>query len=404
MKSETVEFKNEAGDTLRGSLHWPLREPRAFVLFAHCFTCSANIKAALTISRELVQADFAVLRFDFTGLGGSEGDFADTNFSTNVGDLLAAAQYLAQHHQAPEVLVGHSLGGTAVLAAAPQIPSSKAVATIGAPAEAAHIVHLLGDSQKTLKETGEVTVDIGGRPFRIRQQFVDDLERHELPDSLSRLRRALLVMHAPLDAIVSIDNAAVIFKHARHPKSFISLDNADHLLSREADARYAAQVLAGWASRYIGAAKTTPGLEGEPGAVLARTGATGFLTELNAAGHAFVADEPVSVGGEDAGPSPYDLLGSALASCTSMTLQLYARRKELTLDNVTVRVEHSRVHAEDCASCETKTGKVDQFKRVISLDGELDDASRQRLLEIADRCPVHRTLSSEIRIVTELQK
>ncbi len=402
MKTETTEFKNPDGDTLRGYLHWPLLKPRAFALFAHCFTCSSNSKAAVIIARELTQAGFAVLRFDFTGLGDSEGDFADTNFSTNVTDLLAAADYLARNHGPPEVLIGHSLGGTAMLAAAPEIPSSKAVATIGAPAEAAHVAHLLGDSRATLEEAGEAMVDIGGRPFRVKQQFVDDLSQHELPESLNRLRRALLVMHAPLDKIVSVENAGRIFSHALHPKSFVSLDKADHLLSRAADARYAAQVLAGWASRYISDAAKDDSLIPEPGVVLARTGSVGFLTELTASGHALVADEPVSVGGEDAGPSPYDLLGSALASCTSMTLQLYARRKNLKLNDVTVRVEHSRIHADDCESCETQSGKIDQLKRTISLDGELDDSSRQRLLEIADLCPVHRTLSSEIQILTEL--
>jgi len=402
MKYETVRFHNHAGDTLRGHIHWPMRNPRAFVLFAHCFTCTANIKAALAIAQALVQEGFAVLRFDFTGLGASEGDFADTNFSTNVSDLLAAADYLASTHRAPEVLVGHSLGGTAVLAAAPDIPSSKAVATIGAPAEAAHVAHLLGDSREALEAVGEATVDIGGRAFRVKKQFLDDLGRHDLPDALNRLRRALLVMHAPLDAIVPIDNAGEIFSHALHPKSFVSLDGADHLLSREADAQYAARVLAGWASRYIEDTERERLLASEPGAVTARTGPEGFLTELDAAGHPLVADEPAAVGGEDAGPSPYDLLSAALASCTSMTLQMYARRKGLALEDVTVQVKHSKIHARDCESCEAESGHIDQFTRAIELEGLLDNASRQRLLEIADRCPVHRTLESEAKILTEL--
>ena len=404
MSHETIQFENHAGDTLTGHLHWPLLRPGGFVLFAHCFTCTANIKAALTISRALAQEGFAVLRFDFTGLGDSEGEFAETNFSTNVGDLLAAAEYLAANHRPPDLLVGHSLGGTAVLAAAPEIPSSKAVATIGAPAMASHVTHLFSDSRDELEAAGEAVVDIGGRPFRIKKQFLDDLERHRLPESLKSLRKALLVMHSPLDTIVSVDNAGEIFGHALHPKSFVSLDKADHLLSREADARYAAQVLAGWAGRYIPAARDDPAPAGDPGAVTARTGAHGFLTELDAAGHALVADEPVSVGGDDEGPSPYDLLASGLASCTSMTLQMYARRKGMALREATVEVKHSRIHARDCEDCETKTGRIDRFSRLIRLDGDLDTDERQRLLEIADRCPVHQTLTGEVKISTGLDQ
>lgn len=402
MSYEIVQFQNRTGETLRAYLHWPLRTPRAFVLFAHCFTCTANIKAALIIARALAQEGFATLRFDFTGLGGSEGEFADTSFSTNVSDLVSAADYLAANHGAPEVLVGHSLGGAAVLAAAQDIASSKAVATIGAPAEAAHVAQLLEESRDILVEEGEATVNIGGRPFRVKKQFLDDLDRHELPGSLNRLRRALLVMHAPLDPIVPVDNASEIFSHALHPKSFVSLDDADHLLSRETDARYAARVLAAWASRYIHPTEDEAAVAAEPSAVTARTETNGFLTEIDAAGHPLIADEPVSVGGQDAGPSPYDLLSGALASCTSMTLQMYARRKGFALSAATVRVAHSRVHATDCEHCETQTGRIDRFDRVISLDGALDDAARERLLEIADRCPVHRTLESEIEILTEL--
>jgi putative redox protein len=402
MKSATVEFPNRAGETLRGHLHWPLLEPTTFVLFAHCFTCTAASKAAVMIARGLVREGFAVLRFDFTGLGASEGEFAETNFSSNVDDLVAAAEYLEREHAAPAILVGHSLGGTAVLAAAPAIPSCKAVATIGAPAAAAHVAHVLGKARETIEADGEATVDIGGQPFKVKRQFLDDLDRQKLPGSIRDLRRALLIMHAPLDAIVPIDNAAEIFAAALHPKSFVSLDDADHLLTRDADAGYAARVLADWASRYIGAAAPDARPPGEPGAAIAATGPEGFVTELSVGRHAMIADEPADAGGTDKGPSPYDLLAAALASCTSMTLQMYARHKGLELDEAIVRVEHAKVHAEDCESCETKIGKIDRLTRTITLEGELDDDARARLLKIADRCPVHRTLTGEMQIVTRL--
>ena len=401
MTSETVKFPNESGQVLQGQLHRPLLSPVATVLFAHCFTCTASIKAARVIADALVRRGFAVLRFDFTGLGRSEGEFPETNFSTNVSDLVAAADYLAAQHQAPAVLVGHSLGGTAVLAAAPQIASSRAVVTINAPAEAKHILHLLGDSRDRLEADGSAMVNIGGTPFEIRKQFVDDLERQELPGAVRRLRRALLVMQSPVDSIVTIDNATEIFRHALHPKSFISLDDADHLLSRESDAIYAGDALAAWASRYVSLAAEEDESDAAAEAAIARTGNEGFLTELMAGGHQLLADEPASVGGTNAGPSPYDLLSGALASCTSMTLQMYARHKGIALDNAIVHVTHEKIHAKDCESCETREGKIDQFVRTIELQGDLTDEVRTRMLEIADKCPVHRTLKGEIEIVTK---
>jgi putative redox protein len=352
------------------------------------------------IADALVRKGFAVLRFDFTGLGQSEGEFVETNFSTNVSDLVAAAEYLAAEHEAPAVLVGHSLGGTAVLAAAPEIASSKAVVTINAPAEAKHILHLLGDSRDRLEAEGRATVDIGGTPFEIRKQFLDDVEQQELPASVRRLRRALLVMHSPVDAIVTIDNATEIFTHALHPKSFISLDDADHLLSREADAIYAGDALAAWASRYVTVTAEKDESDAAAEAAVARTGSEGFLTELVAGGHPLLADEPASVGGANAGPSPYALLSAALATCTSMTLQMYARHKGIALESATVSVTHEKIHARDCESCETREGKIDQFARTIELHGDLTDDMRARMLEIADKCPVHRTLNGEIEIVT----
>jgi uncharacterized OsmC-like protein/pimeloyl-ACP methyl ester carboxylesterase len=389
------------GQTLQGHLHTPVGErPRAYALFAHCFTCTANSRAAVHIARALAAEGIAVLRFDFTGLGASDGDFADSNFSSNVDDLVAAATFLADYDRAPALLIGHSLGGTAALAAAAKLDSVKAVATLGAPAQPAHIEALLGEERLTIQREGGATVNLGGRPFKIKSQFLDDLAAQHLPASLRELRRPLLIMHAPLDDIVSIDNASELFSHALHPKSFVSLDNADHLLSREEDARYAAQVLAAWAGRYVPLGKDEQVLAGGPGRSIARTPREGYTTEVNAGGHPLIADEPVEAGGANLGPSPYDLLSGALAVCTAMTLQMYARRKELDLDDVTVEVRHRKIHAADCDSCETQTGRIDQFERIIDLEGDLTDAQRVRLLEIADRCPVHRTLESEVEVRT----
>lgn len=402
MAKQAVRFENAEGLALEGTIHWPLGETRAMVLFAHCFTCTANVRAAVGIARALNEVGFAVLAFDFTGLGASEGEFADSNFSSNVTDLEAAAEYLSREHRAPEVLIGHSLGGTAALAAARRVPSCRAVVTIGAPARAAHVAHLL--AADTVHERGVARVDIGGRPFLIKRQLLEDIERQAEPEALRGLRRALLVMHSPHDEIVSIDNAGEIFTHALHPKSFVSLDHADHLLSRDEDIHYAARVIAAWAGRFLDAddedlSRARP----NPPGVIAETGQAGFTTELRAGRHRLTADEPVDFGGADLGPTPYELLGAALASCTSMTLQMYARHKGLDLEAAMVEVTHDKIHAEDCANCETKTGKIDRFSRKISLTGRLDAATRQRLMEIADRCPVHRSLSSEISIEAALE-
>ncbi len=410
MQNKNVTFDNDAGQSLSGILSIPAGPPRAYALFAHCFTCGKNLKAANHIARALVEAGIAVLRFDFTGLGQSEGDFADTNFSSNVADLIAAARWLESlevpesEHAAPSILIGHSLGGTAVLQAADALPSVVAVATIGSPADPLHVRHLLSGAEAELRASGEAEVNLGGRPFRMRAQFLDDLERHALPEAIGRLRKALLIMHAPLDRIVEIDNASQLFAAAKHPKSFVSLDKADHLLSRETDARYAGAVLAAWASRYLVEPEASEALSGSEGEIVARTRADGFRTEILAAGHVLLADEPVAVGGENAGPSPYDLLAAALASCTSMTLKMYAGFKKLELESTTVRVRHDKIHAEDCRDCETVEGKIDEFRRELELEGDLSEAERARLLEIADRCPVHRTLDGEVKVRTTLRE
>lgn len=404
MPSTRVTFDNDDGQALAGILERP-ENPHAYALFAHCFTCSKDVKAAVHIGRALVDAGIAVLRFDFTGLGQSEGEFADTAFSSNVADLVAAARFLEREHEAPQILIGHSLGGTAILQAAADIPSSSAVVTIASPSRPSHVRHMLKGAADELSEKGEAEVELGGRPFRIRQQFIDDLEQHPLPESIADLRKALLILHAPLDAVVDIENATELFVHAKHPKSFISLDDSDHLLSDETNARYAGRVLAAWASKYVemGKPAEAPGDASEDDdGVVATTKAEGFRTELVAAGHAMLADEPESAGGTNTGPSPYDLLSAALASCTAMTIRMYAEHKKLDFESATVRVKHNRIHAKDCEDCESGDGKIDEFRRTVTLRGNFDEQQTKRLLEIADRCPVHRTLHGEVKVRTTL--
>ena len=402
MQNLNVTFENQKGEILSGILDLPTEEPVAYALFAHCFTCSKNLRAASNIARALNDERIAVLRFDFTGLGQSEGEFADTNFSSNVGDLLAAVDFLDRKHGDVSILIGHSLGGTAVLQAAPQVETAVAVVTIGSPAEPAHVTRMFGGQEDSLRERGEAEVELGGRPFLVKQQFVDDLKQHDVKGTIGKLHKALLFMHAPLDSIVEIDNAAELFVAAKHPKSFVSLDSADHLLTNDDDSRYAGQVLAAWASRYLPHADHGEPFRVAAGEVVARTYTDGFKTDVRAGRHTLVADEPRSVGGTNAGPSPYDLLSASLATCTSMTLHMYAAHKKLDLESVTVRVKHGKIHAQDCKDCESDSGRIDEFQRSISLQGGLSEAQRQRVLEIADRCPVHRTLEGEIKVRSKL--
>jgi uncharacterized OsmC-like protein/alpha-beta hydrolase superfamily lysophospholipase len=404
MQEPTV-FENRQKQMLAGVFHHPLSEPaRACAIFAHCFTCTKNSKAAVRISEALAARGIRVLRFDFTGLGQSEGDFSETHFSSNVDDLVDAAEHMKSMGNAPSLLIGHSLGGTAVLAAAHEIDSALAVATIGSPADANHILHLMHDELEEISIHGQATVKLGGRNFDIRQDFVEDVRMQTVCERLPALRKALLVLHSPVDEVVSIDQAAHIYSHAKHPKSFISLDGADHLLTNDRDSFYVASTLATWAERYLDQQtaddKTARYLAGA--AVVSGKTSDGFQVSVNANGHLSTADEPTSIGGKNLGPTPYDLLGAALASCTVMTMNFFARRENLPLDEVEVSVQHDRIHADDCVDCQKTDGKIDLFQREISMQGNLSDEQLALLMKIADRCPVHRTLENEIKITSQM--
>jgi putative redox protein len=403
-----VSFQNQLGESLAGLLETPDSATETYALFAHCFTCSKDIAAASRISRALADRGIAVLRFDFTGLGNSDGDFSNTNFSSNIDDLVRAANHLEQNYAAPILMIGHSLGGAAVLAAARCMPSVKAVVTIGAPATAHHVGHLFADRGQRILDNDEAVVDLGGRKFTIKKQFVDDINSYNDAEHIGRLKKALLILHSPVDEIVSIDEAARIYSAAKHPKSFISLDNADHLLTRREDSEYVAGVIASWAGRYLditrvkkeSASGTAPGIE--QGHVLVSEQNKTFTQKIYTEDHQLLADEPLSVGGSNLGPGPYELLLAALGSCTSMTLRMYASRKNIDLDNIEVTLKHDRIHAQDCTDCESKSGFVDRIEKSIRLEGDLTDAQRLRMLEIADRCPVHRTLHNELQIKSRL--
>jgi uncharacterized OsmC-like protein/pimeloyl-ACP methyl ester carboxylesterase len=399
MPAERFDFPNASGERLAALLDRPIGTPRAFALFAHCFTCGKDIRAAKRIAEGLTARGIAVLRFDLTGIGASEGEFANTNFSSNVADLVAAANHLRKVERAPALLIGHSLGGAAVLAAAGEVPEARAVVTIAAPADPSHVTGLLKDRVEEIRARGEVEVTLAGRPFRIRREFLDDVSEQRLDGKIGSLRKALLVLHAPTDDIVGIDNASHIFLAAKHPKSFVSLADADHLLSKPRDAAYVADVIAAWAGRYLDVEAAPETAETEPRTVVVTETRVGkFQQTITAGRHMLIADEPVAAGGLDSGPGPYDLLLAGLGACTSMTLRLYAERKQLPLERVSVKLAHSRIHAEDCETCETKEGMLDRIDKEITVEGPLDADARARLLEIAEKCPVNRTLKSEIDI------
>ncbi len=401
--NRSVEFTGAQGQKIAGLLDLPDgRPPRAMALFAHCFSCSKDIAASRVIARTLAAEGYGVLRFDFTGLGASEGAFEDTNFSTNLADLESAAHWLAAEYEAPSLLVGHSLGGAAVVAVASRLESVKAVATIGAPSDADHVIHAFGSRLEEIETQGEADVNLAGRPFKIKKQFVEDVSGAKVRDAAADLGRALLVLHSPLDQVVGIENATGLFVAAKHPKSFVSLDDADHLLSRKADASYAARMIAVWAAGYLDAEADAQPTQADHGQMtVTETGIGNFQNLVTVGRHQFLADEPLSVGGDDTGPTPYDFLMAGLGACTAMTLRMYASRKKWPLEKVSVSLSHAKDYATDCVDCDGKS-RIDVFERTISIIGDLDDAQRARLVEIADKCPVHRTLEAQAVVRTQL--
>ena len=402
MPSTQITFAGHDGSTLAARLDLPEGPHLATALLAHCFTCSKDIHAARRIAQRLAAMGLAVLRFDFTGLGHSEGEFANTGFTTNVADIKAAAQWLADQGMPASLLIGHSLGGAAVLKAAPDIAGVKAVVTLAAPFDPDHVTRNFHGSLETIRAKGEAEVDLGGRPFRITRAFLDDVEAASIAPELKRLKAALLVMHAPRDRIVGIDNATRIFMAAKHPKSFVTLDDADHLISRAQDADYAAEVMASWASRYLDLRPPAPPPGVPEGIVrISEADPDGFLQDVTSGPHHHaLADEPRAYGGTDRGMSPYGFLAAGLGACTSMTIRMYARRKGWPLDHVRVDVCHDKMHAQDASA--GSGDRIDSFRREIYLEGDLSREQRAKLLEIADKCPVHRTLERSSTIHTVL--
>jgi len=404
MNTVRLEIENRKGLKLQAYLELPANQkPNHFAIFAHCFSCNSNFNAVKNISRSLSNHGFGVLRFDFTGLGKSEGEFAESHFSANVEDLLDVSNYLEKHYKAPSLLVGHSLGGAAVIVAASKLEHIKAVATVGAPATVSHVTHLFSHGTDDIQEKGDVEVKIGGRPFKINQDFVNDFGKTDLPKIIKKLRKPILVMHAPFDKVVGIENAHQIYHNAIHPKSFISLDDADHLLSKQTDSIYVGNMIGTWVERYF---------EPEDNNMISSNGEQlvghlnlledNFTTSIQTKKHSFIADEPTNIGGDDFGPSPYDFLSTGLAACTVMTLKMYADRKKWDLHEVFVYITYSRKHSDDLDIEVDKPTRFDHLQKKIKIVGNLDEKQRNRLKEIASKCPVHKTLQSKIIIDTSL--
>lgn len=400
---QRVTFTGSLGDELAARLDLPAGEIRAFAIVAHCFSCSKEQLATARISTELARRGIAVLRFDFTGLGSSKGEFANTDFSSNVQDLVKAADWLRETYEAPKVLIGHSLGGAAVLAAASEVPEAVAVVTLGAPSSTEHVINNFAADVDRIEADGEATVSLAGRKFTIRRHFLDDVRGQKLLDKVAHLHKALLVLHSPTDEVVGIDNARQIYEAAKHPKGFIALDGADHLLTKRGDAAFAAEIISAWVARYLDLGPAAESQSREQGVTVTESGQGKFQQYVHAGPHRLLADEPVASGGDETGPSPYDFLSIGLAACTSMTLRMYADRKQMPLGCISVSVSHGKIHADDCADCaDGFAGRIDRFERHISVEGDHDEAARAKILEIADKCPVHRTLDGRSAIVTKL--
>ncbi|MCR9270294.1 MAG: bifunctional alpha/beta hydrolase/OsmC family protein [Hyphomonadaceae bacterium] len=404
MQSQRVEFKNLSGETLSGVLELPAGVPESWAIFAHCFTCSKKSLAASRIARGLAERGIGVLRFDFTGLGDSSGDFSTRGFSSDVEDLVAAAEWMSATGRPAGLMIGHSLGGAATIVAATALPDIKAIATIGAPSDAGHVVAQFKNSVAEIEAEGRAQVNLGGRPFVLSRTFLDEIGKTTVIDAARELRKPLLILHAPGDEVVGIDNATDLFIAAKHPKSFVSLDKSDHLLTGKADSDFVADVISGWSARYmqrVPSAKASP-QEQENQVLVIETGENGpYQNEILMNGRRFFADEPESLGGADSGPNPYAYVVAGLGACTSITLRMYANHKKWPLQRVSVRLDHEKRHAEDCVDC-GPNDRIDVFTRYIDIEGELDDAQRARLLEIADRCPVHRTLEHGAKVETHL--
>lgn len=404
MNRERLSIQNKKGHKLQAYLELPAdQKPHYFAIFAHCFTCNSNLSAVKNISRALTSHGFGVVRFDFTGLGRSEGAFAESHFSANVDDLIAVNNHITKHYKAPGLLVGHSLGGAAVIVAASKLENIKAVATVGAPSTVSHVKHLFSHGIEQVKEKGEVEVNIGGRPFKIDNDFVDDFDKINLPEITQNLRKPLLIMHAPFDGVVGINNAHELYHKAHHPKSFVSLDNADHLLSNSKDSKYVGNVIGTWADRYFEPQDNNM-LEPKGEQLVAHLNLVenNFTTSIQTKKHHFTADEPASIGGDDFGPSPYDFLSAGLAACTVMTLKMYAQRKQWDLQEVYAYITYSKKHSDDLMLDLDKPKRIDHLQKRLKFVGNLDDKQKARLKEIASKCPVHRTLISDIVIETEL--
>ncbi len=399
MNTKSVTFENQEGHQLAGELDLAHGREKGCAVFAHCFTCGKDLASHRRIGRALAERGITVLRFDFTGIGESEGSFSEKTFETNVRDLLSAAAFLEDTRRAPQLFVGHSLGGAASVFAAAERPSVNALATIATPSDLTHLQTRLPDVFEKAKNDGQAAISLGGRELQLGRKFVNSLEQADLLGCLRDVSVPYLLLHSPEDQVVGIDSATNLYRVARHPKSFICLDGADHLLSGQEDPAFAGRMIASWAQRYIETEKSSIGSRSRE-LVTVYTGRDRYYTEVTAGPHELVADEPASVGGTDRGPSPYDLFVSGLGTCTSMTLRMYADRKEWPLDGVSVELKHDRIHAEDCKQCETEEGQVDRIRRRVKLEGDLSETQRERLMEIADKCPVHRTLTTETVVET----